>query len=797
MQIPIGPRADFGETAPPPTRWRRFRPGRSIRNRVLAIALIPCVALLITGTVAVVGLANEARAANRWSEYLNKQLDPLVGFVQATQDERAASLAALSGAPQSTADLQARRAQMDTAVASLARLVPETQKLNARGVAESNPAFTDFAARLPATRQAVDTREANSSDVDDFYTGLAGIVALGFAGLARSMPDSSTAAEEMTAADLMQVSDAHSRASGVAGAAISGGTLRPEERRLIAQLAGAYRNQLRGLQSRLPVEGRARVRSLTDSTEWNTAVRAEDELAEWGTLPIPFADWQAAERAVNTDLLGAFRDHARYANRLAADAAHQSLTRSIAAGAAVAMVSLCAFLLALVLADRLVRRLGSLRSRSLQMANETLPSIVRRLHDGEQVDIEAETMMTESRTDEIGQVAAAFAAAQRTAMTAAAAEARTRAGFNRVFLDIAYRSQVLVRRQLDVLDIAEAKQNDPEHLELLFQLDHLATRARRNAENLLILGGASPARRWREPISLEQIVRSAASETQDLARVSAIRLPVAQVLGNAVADLIHLLAELIENATLFSPPQAPVSVHGHHVGKGVVVEIEDQGLGIRVEERERLNAQLRDPSDFQEMALAGQRHLGLFVVGQLARRNSITVNLQESAYGGVKAIVLIPALLLATTGKPDGPIDASGVAELPVHSSRGPRPWLDSLSGLRPSVAEHPQLPPSSADQVAQFDEIDRLGGDPASAIPRGGSASLRSRTASRKRAPLPQRQRQTHLAPQLQLDDPVSGLPLEIPADDRRTAEEMRSSLSSFQRGTRQARAFNPHIDQ
>lgn len=285
---------------------------------------------------------------------------------------------------------------------------------------------------------------------------------------------------------------------------------------------------------------------------------------------------------------------------------------------------------AVLVAGALVRRLRSLRTKTLDMAQHGLPSMMRRLHEGEQVDLDSEISTLDTGNDEIGEVAGAFQTAQRTALGAAAAEAETRNGFSRVILDIARRSQVVVHQQLAVLDVAESKQNDPDHLELLFQLDHLTTRARRNAENLLILGGGQPGRKWRDPVALDDLVRSAISETRDFARVDSVRVPDVQILGNVVADLIHLLAELIDNATAFSPPGSPVSVQGNMVGKGVVIEVEDQGLGIRTDERERLNSLLADPPDFQQMALAGHRHLGLFVISQLARRHGIVVNLSDS-----------------------------------------------------------------------------------------------------------------------------------------------------------------------
>ncbi|MFE3056923.1 nitrate- and nitrite sensing domain-containing protein [Nocardia sp. NPDC059239] len=760
---------------------------RSIRIRVLAIALIPCAALLVTGSVAVAGLVQDARSAYRWSDYLTEQLNPLVTFIIAVQNERTASLAALDGSPQTVAELQRQRAKTDAALAEIARLAPQMQALNENAVAQSTPAFAALAAQAPIVRKNVDARQASATEVDDFYTRLADVIAMGLEGLAHYTPDSLTAAEEMSASDLMRMTDLHSRAIGFAAAAAPHGTLPLDDRHRVTELTGAYRHQLDGLTSRLTGAEQSQLRKLRESPQWRTAVESEDQLADEGDLPIPFGDWRVAEQSVDTELMALFKGHAQYANGLASDAAHRSLVRSIVAGTGVAIIAVTTFAFAVLLANRLVRRLRSLRSRTLQLANETLPAIVERLHDGEHVDIDAEMTQIDDRDDEIGQVAAAFGSAQRTAMIAAATEARTRDGFNKVFLDIAYRSQVIVRRQLDVLDLAENKQDDPEHLELLFQLDHLATRARRNAENLLILGGAQPGRRWRQPVALEQIVRSAASETQDLARVSAIRLPQAHVLGTAVADLVHLLAELIDNATAFSPPQSPVTVHGNIVGRGAVVEVEDQGLGIRFDERERLNELLRDPPDFQEMALAGQRHLGLFVVSRLAHRHGITVSLQESAYGGIKAIVLVPTKLLDSSMFDAEPVAAAiGWASGPTVIDAPVRPAHDPVPRL--PGREYQQLPPWPTEIIA--DVVEANGSAPAqhTAIPFEGRHASAPTAGSRN--PLPRRQRQAHLAPQLRVDDDATDAPSPATADRLRPAAEVRQAMASFQRGTRQARA-------
>jgi signal transduction histidine kinase len=503
---------------------------------------------------------------------------------------------------------------------------------------------------------------------------------------------------------------------------------------------------------------------------------------------VPLSGWLTAENTVSADLLGLWNDSFRQGQAAAETAANQTLSRSVLVGSLVLALTVAAFAAALVLANRVVRRLRMLRTKTLELADVKLPSIVSRIGDGERVDVESEMGRLDYGSDEIGQVAEAFNTAQRTAVAAAAAEARTRSGFNKVFLDIAHRSQLVVHRQLELLDVAEAKQGDPEHLELLFQLDHLATRARRNAENLLILGSGQPGRRWRRPAALEDVVRSAVSETEHFARVDTVRLPAVQVQGSIVGDLIHLLAELVDNATAFSPPDAVVTVRGGVVGKGVVVEVEDQGLGIDHAERERLNEALRDPPGFQAMAVSGQRHLGLFVVGQLAKRHGIAVSLLESAYGGIKAIVLIPAAAIETT--------AGGDDGLPAPSRAGRHEQLPTV----PAQAGHAPVPPLTGSDGADWlgRAIETPAAEPLrdwrpAATPTppreiaAGPSSLPG-PARERRAPLPRRDRLANLAPGLRPD--VGGdAHRAAPTRPRRSPEEARGSMSAFQRGTRLGR--------
>ncbi|WP_161628130.1 nitrate- and nitrite sensing domain-containing protein [Microbispora catharanthi] len=285
--------------------------------------------------------------------------------------------------------------------------------------------------------------------------------------------------------------------------------------------------------------------------------------------------------------------------------------------------------------------LSVLHRAAADLAGRRLPDLVRRLRRGEDVDVAAETppMAQASGTVEIENVGRAFTSVQHTAIEAAVGQAELRKGVNKVFLNLARRSQSLLQRQLGMLDGLEKEITDPDLLERLFGVDHLTTRMRRHAEGLIILSGAVPGRGWRNPVRLYDVARAATEEVEDYLRVD-VNMPHGYSLaGSSVTDVVHLLAELIENATVFSPPQTRVQVRGEMVARGFAIEVEDRGLGIPPEELAHLNARLADPPEFD---LADSDRLGLFVVGLLARRHNIRVSLRTSPYGGTSAVLLLP-----------------------------------------------------------------------------------------------------------------------------------------------------------
>ena len=317
--------------------------------------------------------------------------------------------------------------------------------------------------------------------------------------------------------------------------------------------------------------------------------------------------------------------------------------------------------LALITARSLIRPLRRLETAAEETATKRLPGVVQRLQDGEQVDLAAESappIEVRSR-DEIGHLAEAFNSVHRVAVRVAGREAALRRSVGDMFLNLARRSQSLIERQLEVIDELEGSGTEAEVRAGLGELDHLATRMRRNAENLIILSGSEPARRWRGPIDLTEVVRASVGEVKEHTRVELLPLDQVQLAGHAGADVMHLLAELIENAVTFSAPGTKALVAGQPLPAGYLLEIEDQGLGMSDEQLVKVNERLARPPDV-DFALA--KMLGFFVVTQLASKHGIKVQLRHSWYGGITALVLLPRQLLTNQAVPATPGDGDGVA---------------------------------------------------------------------------------------------------------------------------------------
>ncbi|MFB7240984.1 ATP-binding protein [Streptomyces populi] len=397
---------------------------------------------------------------------------------------------------------------------------------------------------------------------------------------------------------------------------------------------------------------------------------------------------------------------------------------AVLAGAA--GVALAGILIAAVAADRAAtsvrERIGALRRTSARTETDLL-AVVEGLRRGEDPPARRTRRRLPADADDFELLAADLSRAHDGAVAAVvqASQLSSQAGSEQkveVFVNLARRLQSLVHREISILDDLENEIEDPDLLKGLFHVDHLATRIRRHAENLAVLGGAVSRRQWSNPVSMTEVLRSAIAEVEQYSRVKLVPPTEGTLRGHAVADVIHLLAELVENATLFSAPHTQVLLRVDHVTSGLAIEVEDRGLGMQAAEQDRMNALLADPDQVNVAGLLQDGRIGLFVVSQLARRHGIHVRLQSNIYGGVQAVLVVPQGLLGS--RPD-PVEDGGATQAPQHGTD---------AGHRPALGPGATRPPSA--QVPVFP-----GGRPTAPVPRQSP-----------REPVPERTRGTRTPP-------------------------------------------------
>ena len=467
-----------------------------------------------------------------------------------------------------------------------------------------------------------------------------------------------------------------------------------------AGIVGVQRTFYADAVSRLSNEDRAGYDKVIAGPEYQRFRALEEQaIAEArpdGLAPFTPAEWRAAVEPVLDQLRTVENDLADVVLERSTPAAIGILVRLALAGGLGLIAVIASIVVSITTTRHLVRQLERLRTAAEELATFRLPRVVERLQHGERVDVETEAPPLAFGRDEIGRVGEAFNVVQETAIQTAVDQAELRRSVRDVFLSLARRSQALLHRQLGLLDAMERRATDADELAELFRIDHLATRMRRNAENLIVLSGASAGRAWRRPVPMIDVVRGALAEVEDYTRVTVAPVGNALLIGRAVGDVIHLLAELIENAVSFSPPQTVVRVTGSVVGNGYAVEIEDRGLGMSEEELLAANLALRNPPEFK---LSSTARLGLYVVAKLAERHGIRVQLSESSYGGTTAVILMPATLIAD--EDSGDITGGGAHRLDANELDGFRPsQLAAIGSARPFIDARP-APGMAADEAA------------------------------------------------------------------------------------------------
>jgi signal transduction histidine kinase len=437
----------------------------------------------------------------------------------------------------------------------------------------------------------------------------------------------------------------------------------------------------------------------------------------WNTKTTQIQDMQKVSNQSSTVSPGLVQQIQAQANSLAQSALRSAEIVSIAT----LLLLLLVLLITTFVARSMIRPLRKLRADALEVAGSKLPEMVRRLSQSEGGDASAEIEpIGVNSTDEIGEVARAFDQVHREAVRLAADEAMLRGNLNAMFVNLSRRSQSLIERQLSLIDSLEQTEQDADRLSSLFRLDHLATRMRRNSENLLVLAGHEAAsRRWSQPVPLVDVLRAAISEIEQYERVVLNVQPGIQVTGQAVNDVVHLVAEIVENATTFSPEDTQVYVTGQPLTSGgVLLDITDNGVGISEQEMAHANWRLDNPP---VVDVAVSRRMGLFVVGRLAARHGVRVRLRHAQSGGLTALIWLPESVAAPeSAQPLGRLrkfEADDYGPAPSLSAPtavgGASPFAGAGGPGGPGVAgpNPPGAPGGLGSAAATASRIPRLGG--------------------------------------------------------------------------------------
>ncbi|MEV8231204.1 nitrate- and nitrite sensing domain-containing protein [Streptomyces sp. NPDC079167] len=632
----------------------RFR-GKSIRRKIVALLLVPLASLTGLWVFATYVTGREAGELMGASAIVEQVGHPLEDTIRAVQGERRQTLVFLADPRASDALplLRRERARTDRVVAEVRRSAKSKDvrdKLSPESEAQLDSILGEVDG-LDALRGSVEKRTIDRTRALDFYNGLVD-PCYRFLNSLHTMENVSMDKQVRALVGISRAREMLSREDALIASGLIAGRLGAPELRVVSDLAASRTLLYEVNLELLPASERGRMEQYWRSPDTEPLRTAEQRLIAAGPITKPgtidSARWEEVAPPVlehlandGTEMSNRFQDRAE-------PAGYRVLIQAGVAGVLGFVALLVSVFVSVRVGRELVRDLSRLRKDAHEVSGVRLPSVMRRLAAGEQVDVETEAPHLSYERDEIGQVGQALNTLQRAAVEAAVKQADMRRGVSEVFVNLARRNQVLLHRQLTLLDTMERRTENSDELADLFRLDHLTTRMRRHAEGLVILSGAAPSRQWRKPIQLMDVVRAAVAEVEDYERIEVRRLPRIGVGGPAVADLTHLIAELLENATVFSPPHTAVQVHGERVANGFTLEIHDRGLGMAPEVLLDANLRLAETPDFE---LSDTDRLGLFVVSRLAQRQNVRVSLQISPYGGTTAVVFIPAQLL--TEAPD------------------------------------------------------------------------------------------------------------------------------------------------
>ncbi|MFD3996478.1 nitrate- and nitrite sensing domain-containing protein [Streptomyces sp. NPDC058548] len=635
----------------------RFR-GKSIRRKIVALLLVPLISLTGLWGFATALTGREADQLLDVGYIVDKVGYPLEDTARVIQLERRQSLIYLAD-PRGSNALgslnETRRAtdrQIDRIRANAAD--PGVREEMRPVTAQRLTSLLQALEGIASLRRSVEKRDIGRMQALEFYNRLVD-PCYSFLITLHALENVEMDKQGRALVGITRARELLSREDALVLSALVADRVTAKEIREISDLV-ANREQFYEVNLELlPTAERDRFEKYWRSPDSQPLRTAENAIIEQGPTDNPRAVtpayWQDNASPVLDDLA---RENTaagdRYQDRVQ-PAAYSVLFKAGVAGVLGFLALLASIVISVRIGRDLVRDLRRLQKEAQEVSGVRLPSVMRRLAAGEQVDVGTEVPHLGYGQDEVGQVGQALNTLQRAAVEAAVKQSELRRGVSEVFVNLARRNQVLLHRQLTLLDTMERRTEDTDELADLFRLDHLTTRMRRHAEGLVILSGAAPSRQWRKPVQLMDVVRAAVAEVEDYERIEVRRLPRLGVGGPAVADLTHLIAELLENATVFSPPHTAVQVLGERVANGFTLEIHDRGLGMNPDALLDANLRLAETPEFE---LSDTDRLGLFVVSRLAQRQNVRVSLQTSPYGGTTAVVFIPAALLTDAPETQG-----------------------------------------------------------------------------------------------------------------------------------------------
>ncbi|MDI3403140.1 sensor histidine kinase [Streptomyces cavernicola] len=770
----------------------RLRP-KSIRAKVVTLLTVPVVSLMALWGHAAVTTATQVSDAEQLKQVNSALVQPVSDFTRAVQDERSAALVQYAApGPAARSAYDAAKSRTDKAAAAL-RAGVRSSSTDIAGIDAGLPGRIQ---RLLHSAETLTGREADTGSAALARYSTA--VEHGFAvrsALARA-DGAGAAADTRAVLELARAREALSRQNAVYGAAQADGEMTAEQYRTFVGDVALQRSLTKSAAADLAPRDATAYRAVLDSPAAADLRTAQDDVLEASAGnavgAVPAGSWHAAAGETLTGL-----DRAERATAAPAAAAEPYSLATLGSSGLAVLLGLLGVVLALILSVRigrgLVNDLTGLRNRALDLAATRLPTAMRRIHNGEVVDLDTEAPLARTPIrDEVGQVGAALTTVQRAALRAVAGRAAVLTGVSGVYVSLARRSQVLLHRQLELLDTMERRTENPTDLEDLFRLDHLTTRMRRHAESLLILSGSAPGRAWRNPVPLIDAVRAGIAETADIDRVQLHDVPDLLLAGSAVADLVHLVAELAENAAQFSPPHTPVVVRGEEVGAGAVLEIEDRGLGMGDEALAAANEKIHAP----DIDLLDSRQLGLFVVNRLAERQHVDVTLRRSVYGGITAVVFVPKELLEAPHPglrplPELPQRRPALQPAPPHPDPNPEPVRPAPQPVR--AAPEPVRPEPQPVRAAPEPIRPPLQPQPQPRTqPKPQPLPPEEPAPVEHPAPLddglPRRVRQANMAPELR--EPEAGPEPEPQLPGRRSPEAARATMASLRSGRHRARA-------